>query len=98
MTADPAAVAEALGRAFEEAARALEAQDAVAANEAMAIAAEQCLLAERLGLQLSPDSLERLKALHARCTMAADGLRTTLGASMVQAGTSRRASDAYRED
>ncbi len=91
-------MAEALGRAFEEAARALEAQDAIAANEAMATAAGCCLEAERLGLRLPEASLARLKALHARCTTAAEELRSTLGASMVQAGTSRRASDAYRED
>lgn len=85
-----------LRRALEEAARALEREDALAACSAMERVGACCRDAQAHMLQLSPVALEELRSLHARCCRAAEATRATIGASLLQLAAFRRAADAYK--
>ncbi|MBI5543570.1 MAG: hypothetical protein HY901_06755 [Deltaproteobacteria bacterium] len=86
----------AIAQALDEAARALEADDALAAQVAMARVREACREVERGKAQLPPVTLKALQEVYARCVAAAARLSGSIGEELQQMGTSRKAADAYR--
>ena len=85
-----------LAHALERALSALESEDAVLASAALAEAERVCAQAERQGLRLDPETLERLRELHRRGMSAAERAAAKLAHALDSAGSARRAVSAYR--
>ncbi len=88
-------IAAEIAEALERAATALEADDAVAAAEALAVALRACAQAETQGLRLDVAALARLRELHGRGEAAAARVAEKIALTLGTAGSARRASAAY---
>lgn len=84
-----------IAEALERAATALDADDAVAASEALAEALRACAAAEAQGLRLDVAALARLRELHGRGEAAAGRVAEKIALALETAGSARRASTAY---
>jgi hypothetical protein len=87
---------ELLSAALKQATSALEGDDAVAAAAALEQATHACEAALRQRLRFDRDQLGVLRALHDRCTAAAQRAGEKLALAMGAAGDARRAVSAYR--
>lgn len=88
-------IAEELGQALERAARALEADDPLAAADAMAEVQRLCEETPASRVRLDAQSLERLRTLQERCERGARSVQDRLTREFEAASSARRAAAAY---
>lgn len=90
-------IVEELGQALERAALALEADDPIAAADAMAEVQRLCEETPASSVRLDAQSLERLRALQERCERGARSAQERISREFEAASSARRAATAYGE-
>ena len=86
---------EQLEAALAATAAALDAGDPIVAAEASGRAAAACQALAAAGQPLTPDQLDRARALQASCEAAAERVQRRLVVEVAQSARSRRAATAY---